>query len=187
MFSSTRVRLLTGVTLLAVTLLYWGFFGSPTDTLSGDPDDPDRVDFFIQDAFITRFNEQGELAYLLVSPRLQHYPATEMTRLESPLVTLPGDTGDAQISSDYGTIPDDESQIELAGNVRVIDNSASETPWVLTTSVLTLLPPEHYAETHAPVQIQQGVNRTDAIGMQAWLKEHRVDLLSEVRGYYVTR
>lgn len=187
MLNAARLKLITGLALLLSALVYWGFFGGPSEILSGDPDDPTRVDFFIRDAYITTFDENGQLSRIIESPHLQHFPAPELMTLTSPLITLPrDDRGDTQISSDLGSMPDDESKIELAGNVRVIDNSAAQTPWVLTTSVLTLLPPEDYAETDAPVQIQQGINRTDAIGMQAWLKEQRIDLLSDVRGYYAT-
>lgn len=186
MLKSARIRLILGLAILASAMVYWGFFGSPQNPGSGDPDNPDRVDFFIRDAFITTFDEQGQMAHIITAPLLQHYPAKEITQLESPVATLPGETGDTQISSDQGVMQDDESEIELAGNVRVIDNSASEAPWVLTTSILTFLPPENYAETDAPVTIAQGINKTDAIGMQAWFDEHRVDLLSDVRGYYVT-
>ncbi|KGK43100.1 hypothetical protein LH51_02005 [Nitrincola sp. A-D6] len=187
MFNAARLKLITGLALLLAALLYWGIFGSPGEILSGDPDDPERVDFFIRDAYITRFDENGQLSRIIESPHLQHFPVPELITLTSPLITLPRDNGgDTQISSDLGSMPDDESKIELAGNVRVIDNSAAETPWVLTTSVMTLLPPDDYAETDAPVQLIQGTNRTDAIGMQAWLREHRIDLLSDVRGYYAT-
>lgn len=187
MLNAARLKLITGLAILLVALVYWGFFGSPSETLTGNPNDPERVDFFIRDAYITDFDENGQVSSIIQSPHLQHYPAPELITLNSPLITLPRDTrGDTQISSDLGSMLDDESKIELAGNVRVIDNPAADTPWVLTTSVMTLLPPDDYAETDAPVQIQQGTNRTDAIGMQAWLREHRIDLLSDVRGYYAT-
>lgn len=186
MLKSARVRLIIGLIILIIASIYWVFFGTPQDMSSGDPDDPDRVDFFIRDAFVTTFNEQGEMAHIITSPLLQHYPAQEITILESPVVTLPDETGDMQISSDQGVMQDDESEIELAGNVKVIDNSTAETPWILTTSILTFLPPDNYAETDAPVLIVQGKNRTDAIGMKAWFNDHQIDLLSEVRGYYVT-
>lgn len=186
MLKSARLRLLIGFTLLTIAGVYWAFFGTPQQPSTGTPDDPNRVDFFIRDAFITKFDEQGQIEHIITSPLLQHFPAQERTTLETPFVTLPGDTGDMQISSDEGFMLDDETKIELAGNVQVIDNSTSEVPWVLTTSILTFLPPENYAETDAPVLIVQGQNRTDAIGMKAWFNERQVDLLSEVRGYYVT-
>ncbi|WP_151670400.1 LPS export ABC transporter periplasmic protein LptC [Nitrincola schmidtii] len=186
MLKSARLRLFIGFMLLTIAGVYWAFFGTPQPLSTSTPDDPNRVDFFIRDAFITKFDEQGQIEHIITSPLLQHFPVQERTTLETPFVTLPNDTGDMQISSDEGFMLDDETKIELAGNVQVIDNSTSEVPWVLTTAILTFLPPENYAETEAPVLIVQGQNRTDAIGMKAWFNERQVDLLSEVRGYYVT-
>lgn len=185
MFRSGRLHLALGFAILAAAAIYWAFFGTPSQVSRGAPDDPNRVDFFVKDAFITKFDKQGQIEHIITTPLLQHFPVQERTKLQTPFVTLPGEMGDTQISSDEGFMLDDETKIELAGNVRVIDNSTSEVPWVLTTSILTFLPPENYAETDAPVLVVQGQNRTDAIGMQAWFNERRVDLLSEVRGYYV--
>lgn len=186
MLMAARWRLILGLLILVITAIYWAFLGTPSSTNRGSSTDPNRVDFFISEAFITTFNPQGEMEKILTTPLLQHFPGQERTTFETPLLTLPGETGDTQISSDQGFSLDDETKIELAGNVRVIDNSGSDVPWVLTTTVLTFLPPENFAETDAAVQIIQGKNRTDAIGMNVWFNERQVDLLSEVRGYYVT-
>ena len=185
MFNTTRLRLITSITLLLIALVYWGFFGSPNDTPLTNPDNPERVDFFIRDAHITRFDKNGQVAHIIQSPHLQHLPVPELVSLTRPTITVTGDaSGSLEISSDDGSMTDDESMIELAGNVRVIDNSELETLLVLTTAVMTLFPPESYAKTDAPVTIQQGNNQTDAIGMQLWLRENRIDLMSDVRGYY---
>ena len=186
MLQNARLRLIIGVILLAIAGVYWAFWSETVQTTSNNNDDPNRVDFFIKDAFITTFDPEGNIKQIITSPLLQHLPNQEKTQLNLPSITLPGDDGDMQISSDEGFALDDESKIELAGNVQVIDNSTSNVPWVLTTSILTFLPPDNYAETDAPVLLVQGQNRTDATGMKAWFDEHQVDLLSEVRGYYVT-
>lgn len=186
MLKTARLRLLLGFLILTIAGFYWAFFGTPQEDSLPQADDPNRVDFFIRDAFITQFDEQGEIEHMIQSPLLQHFPVQERTTFDTPLVTMPNESGDMQISSDEGFMLDDESKIELAGNVKVIDNSTSDVPWVLTTSILTFLPPENYAYTDAPVLIVQGHDRTDAIGMEAWFDERQIDLLSEVRGYYVT-
>lgn len=185
MLKSARIRLVIVILLLASTSFYWGLFGTHQKPITQLSEDPNRIDFFIRDAFITVFNEQGSIAHHVESPLLQHLPAPEWTLLELPVITRPNDAGFLQISSDHAKMLDDDSEIELAGNVKVIDNSLSDSPWILTTSILTFLPPENYAQTAAPVLIVQGKQRTDAIGMKAWFSEHQVDLLSEVSGYYV--
>ena len=185
MLRNTRLRLIIAFLILTLAGLYLALFDTPKEGPADRLDDSKRVDFFVRDALITKFNAQGDIEHIIHSPLLQHFPGKELTRLEQPHLIMPGDLGDMQISSDEGFFLDDDSKIELAGNVQVIDNSISEIPWILSTSILTFLPPDNYAETDAAVRITQGRNQTDAVGMQVWFNEHQVDLLSEVRGYYV--
>lgn len=186
MFSSTRARLLSALLLLILALGYWGLFGIPSSGESSPPDHPDRIDFFIVDADITLFNEQGQIARLLIADELEHYPARETTELLNPLLTLPGQGEREQsIRADSGVMLDDESRIDLAGNVQVTDNSPSALPTLMVTETLAFFPPRNYAETQAAVTIIQGQSRKDAIGMQSWFDEGITELLSEVRGYYV--
>ena len=74
----------------------------------------------------------------------------------------------------------------LKGDVRIErrpgpDNGAVE----IVTDELKVLLDKEYAETDRPVTIkhQQGV--TEAVGMNASLREGRLQLLNQVRGIYV--
>jgi len=182
----TRHLTLAIVILLTLTpVLYWGWIGINRPAPQVTQQDEDRVDFFILDGHIKRYSQAGEIAHQLLSPLIEHLPGQSITQVTQPKVILLGD-GDQEthIEADQGTMTDDESKIELAGNVRVIDNSSFDAPRELRTETMTLFPSSQYAETADPVIFVQALSQLTAIGMQAWLGEQRIELLSEVRGYY---
>ncbi|KAA0874059.1 LPS export ABC transporter periplasmic protein LptC [Nitrincola tapanii] len=186
MVRGLKLRWLLPLFFVSLPLIYWGLFGTPGQTRLSDANDPERIDFFMVNAQMQQFNTMGELARELDSPLVVHKPGQDVLHLTEPLLRLPQPEGEpTRVRADHGIMQDDESEIELAGHVEVIDNSPTGLETRLTTSVLRLLPPENYAETDAPVTVTRGQSRTDAIGMQAWLDQRRVDLLSEVRGSYV--
>jgi lipopolysaccharide export system protein LptC len=54
----------------------------------------------------------------------------------------------------------------------------------LTTQALTLYPERDYAETAQSVRIQTAGSNTTATGMQVFLNDGRLELLSNVRGQH---
>jgi lipopolysaccharide export system protein LptC len=54
----------------------------------------------------------------------------------------------------------------------------------IDTSALRVVPAKEYAETDQPVTIVTGLGMTQAIGMQADLKQQYLQLLAQVRGDY---
>ncbi|EXJ12721.1 MULTISPECIES: LPS export ABC transporter periplasmic protein LptC [Nitrincola] len=173
------------ILLTLIPVLYWGWMGINRPVLEVSEPNEDRVDFFILDGHLKRYSQSGELVHQLSSPLIEHLPGPSITQVTQPKVILIG-TGDKEthIKADKGTMTDDESKIELAGNVRVIDNSSFDAPRELRTETMTLFPSSQYAETADPVMVVQAFSQLSAIGMQAWLGEQRIELLSEVRGYY---
>ncbi|WP_151702965.1 LPS export ABC transporter periplasmic protein LptC [Nitrincola alkalilacustris] len=186
MFSSIRLRVLLALLIMIPLLLFWGFFGIPTDSSPDRAPLPDEVDFFIRDARIQMYGSDGQLQQEITSPLARHLPGLEQTQLTSPVLLQPRADGSLlEITANEAWMLDDETKIELAGDVQVIDNPVQGTPMIMTTSVLALFPPLDFASTEAAVTFTDGQSRTDAVGMQAWFRERRVELLSEVRGIYV--
>jgi len=185
-FSSIRIRVLSALLIMVPLLLFWGFFGIPTESPPDRAPLPDEVDFFIRDARIQLFGQDGQLEQVITTPLAQHLPGIEQTQLMTPVMIQPRADGSLlEIKADEAWMLDDETKIELAGDVQVIDNPVQGTPMIMTTSVLALFPPQNFASTEAAVTLTDGQSRTDAVGMKAWLSERRIELLSEVRGIYV--
>lgn len=86
-----------------------------------------------------------------------------------------------------GEVGPQGAEVELIDEVRIEQRVAAERFSRLTTSRLTVFPEREYAETAQPVRIENAEGVTTATGMQAYVKEGRVLLLSNVRGQHEVR
>ncbi len=187
-FSRTRIRLLLAIALLTPALLYWGLRddGSP-DAAVTQVETDDSIDFFMLDAHTRSWGESGALQRAWETPHLQHYPKRKSSQLDTPIALLPLAGGDAyKIRANQGWIIDDQSEIQLAGDVQVHHNPQSDTAAMLTTSEFTLYPERRFGRTDALATLISGKDRTESVGMEIYFDERRVELLSTVRGRYET-
>lgn len=183
---SQRWRLVIAATLLTPPLIWWGW-STPTvpDTNLGSKPDL-QVDFFIQNASMTRWNEDGTPAHNISTPLMRHLPESELTLLEAPELIVPeqSDQTSYRLQAGLGRIPDSHEQVELAGGVLLHDNPLSGVAVRLSTEQLTFFPAEDRAHTGHNVQIQRAEDITEALGMDVFFEEQRIELLSDVKGVY---
>ena len=78
-------------------------------------------------------------------------------------------------------------EVELIDQVRVERTDTKGRPTIITTSRLTVFPEKDYAQTRQPVRIEAANGVTTATGMNAYLNEGRMLLLSNVRGQHELR
>ncbi len=182
---SQRQRLLIAVALVAAPLVWWGLITPEDSAPATDSAQVEQVDFFIRNAEITRWQDDGSIGQVLTTPLMQHYPERATMQLETPVTRVPGNEGGHYLlSADQGSLPDSQEQILLAGNVRLQDNPATGLPGLMTTDQLILYPPRDYAHTDHPVRMQRGADTTSAVGMDLFFDQQRIDLLSDVKGEY---
>ncbi|MGB2129944.1 MAG: LPS export ABC transporter periplasmic protein LptC [Marinobacterium sp.] len=183
---SQRWRLVITATLLTPPLVWWGW-NSPTapDTNLGNKPDI-QVDFFIQNADMTRWSQDGTPAHSINTQLMRHLPERGLTLLSAPEVLVPAEPGQPpyRLRADQGQVPDSQEQVELAGNVLLHDNPLSGAAVELSTEQLTFFPAEDRAHTGHSVQIQHGDDITEALGMDVFFEEQRIELLSDVKGVY---
>jgi len=146
---------------------------------------PRQVDFFAVNAKRTQFREDGRLHSELTSPRVEHLLGSEVSLLETPNLLLHQDSAQPwRIQSETAEVSPDGKRVELKGNVRIHLHDEHERDVLVTSSRMTLLPEEQYASTGAAVRIATAQGVSSGIGMQAWLKERRLNLLKTARGQY---
>ncbi len=181
-----RWRLVIAATLLTPPLLWLGWSGPTTHLPQPPSGDEENVDFFIEQAQITRWQEDGTEANQISTVRMRHLPDLSLTRLDQPEVLVPTDDNSApyRLKADTGEVPDSHQQVELAGNVLLHDNPQSEATIQLSTEQLTLYPDQNRAFTERTVQVQRGQDTTEALGMDVYFEEQRIELLSDVKGVY---
>ncbi len=181
----SRLRLSIALILLLVPLLWWGFAST---RLNDEPlldNGAARIDFFVREARITRWNQNGEMAQELSSPLMRHYPEPGEMLLDNPTTLIPREqSGEFRILAQEGRMPDSQERIVLAGDVQLHDNPPSGSASEMLTERLTLYPPRDYAHTDLPVRVIRGLDHMESQGMEVFFDEQRVELLSEVKGTY---
>ncbi|SEG53797.1 LPS export ABC transporter periplasmic protein LptC [Marinobacterium lutimaris] len=186
MLTAGRLRLLIALIIITPFLVWWGLGGS---TLPKNPvvreETRSTYDFFMRDNESRYWDENGNLARSWESQEMHHYPARNSSQLLEPIAHMPQQGGGTyKIRANDGWVLDDQSEIQLAGNVEVNHNPQSGPGSLLTTSTLNVFPPRNYAETDAPATLTRNGERTESTGLEVYFDERRVELLSNVRGRY---
>ncbi|WP_415906070.1 LPS export ABC transporter periplasmic protein LptC [Neptuniibacter sp. QD72_48] len=180
---SSKLRIIIAAAILIPILLYWGFSGSPQEHSTSKAPLSEKMDYFIDQAAAKEWDIDGKLRQELTTPRLEHNPKEKQNFLIKPKSNhYRLDHSAINISSDTGTVLDDNSRIDLAGNVRVIDNSDARSSKKLTTEALTIYPKKDIAETNLPVNLETEHSRMKGTGMDINFNTRVLNLHSRVEG-----
>ncbi|WP_415888929.1 LPS export ABC transporter periplasmic protein LptC [Neptuniibacter sp. SY11_33] len=180
---SSKLRIIIAAAILIPILLYWGFSGSPQE--HGTPKAPlsEKMDYFVDQAAVKEWDINGKLKQELTTPRLEHSPKEKQNFLIEPKSNLyRSDNSAVNISSETGTVQDDNNRIDLAGNVIVIDNSDARSSKKLTTQALTIYPKKDIAETDLPVNLETERTLMQGTGMDINFNTRVLNLHSRVQG-----
>ena len=91
------------------------------------------------------------------------------------------------VQSERGEVNPDGTEVELIDSVRVSRTDEHNRNLLITTTRMTVFPQKQYAQTEQAVRIDGAGGVTTAKGMKAYLKDGRMNLLSNVRGQYEAR
>jgi len=187
--TTTRIAPLAIITLLALLSWWLKETTAPTQqntdsSVRHDPDYySDNMDMYLMD-------KTGQLHHQIKVKHLKHYPDDDSTQLTEPQIALYQSQSQNQsqkinwtISSEQGEIINDGKEIMLTGNVIVTQTS---TKTKMTTDSLLVHPDQQYAQTNSRVTLEDSNGITHAIGMKAYIGENNIQLLSRVRGRYVS-
>lgn len=178
--------------LVVVTVVFWDT--SPQALLRDTPLATTTAQQFpssvILNSTTRSYESDGQLASILKASESRHFQGQpeqsgsgDYSILKAPNLTFFSvDSTPWNITSDQGTIKAQGELIELQGNVRIWQAQPNGDTSELNTTFLVVKPSQQYAETDKAVKIDAPGNITLAQGMQAFLKEDRVVLLSQVRG-----
>ncbi len=172
--------------ILVAALGYWNIDSdAPVRPTAGDGQH--TIDFYINNSHTVQLNEEGLLHYEFTADRVDHIQETDTSLFTRPDLQLyRGTEYPWHITGLRGTAGADGKEIQLFEQVRVERTDAQQRPFLLTTEHLTYLPDTDRAFTDLPVQITSAHGVTNATGMNAYLKQGTVSLLSTVRGRYET-
>jgi len=173
------------VVALALAVGYFNIRPSSFDqqTLVIDASQPD---FFMENTRILMLNEQGTPAYQLRSARATHQRDDDSTLLEQPnlLYYRAGEAHPWLLQAQQGVVTAGGEQVDMITDVLLQRQDPSAPTARMTTQALTLYPERDYAETAQSVRIESAGSETTATGMQVFLDDGRLELLSNVRGQH---
>ncbi|WP_193165974.1 LPS export ABC transporter periplasmic protein LptC [Microbulbifer hainanensis] len=178
--------------VIVVALISAGlwFMESPPEQLVGKrptPQEQNRApDLVIRDAKTRHFNQEGTLAYRVDADKITFFQFARRDRAdltEPRILFYQGDQPKWRTVSRTGVAHNNGQRVVLRGDVEITEQP--EPGGVrLETQQITIKPRQEYAETDKLVTITAGPNRTQGKGLRAFLKQDRVEILSDVESSY---
>lgn len=144
---------------------------------------PHILDFYLKDFTLVSMDKQGSPQHRLRADYMQHYVDDETSQLTVPKLVVSGASEPWHLHAENGWSSAQGDEVWLGGEVVIVRVGADRGLSVATRD-MRVLPNEQYAETSAPVIIQNHVSLVRGVGMRANLKDDRFELLSQVRGDY---
>lgn len=135
-----------------------------------------------------RMNSAGKREYVIEAPQLWQSPGQGGVRVEQPTLDWyqpDGQVREWRVKAESGWSATDRQIIRLDGIVTMIRTAASgKPPMTVTTRDIVIRAGGRYAETVAPTQVAMPNGELQTTGARVWLDQQRLELLSEVRGFY---
>lgn len=137
----------------------------------------------------TAMNEQGFRRYSLNALSMAHYADDDHADLVQPQISFFKENQPAwKIVAAKGLILGNANSVTFLGKVSIKGLLPDpKNRFTVSTRDLQVVPDVEYAHTTAPVEIKSEQSTVTATGIQVFLAEKRVELLSKVRSiYYLT-
>ena len=182
---SNKRMLLLFVMALAAFLSWWLSSTGPSFVphVEKQRHDPD---YYLVNFELTTMGDNGIPKHRLSAANMYHYPDDDTARLESPhLVIYHNDVDSWDIRAEHGLVTEGGKSVMLQGDVFIQQvNTGSDNGVEIMTRDVLIKPEEEFASTEQAITVKDRYGVTEAVGMQADLKERRLSLMSEVRGSY---
>jgi lipopolysaccharide export system protein LptC len=178
--------------LLLVLLLLAGsgwYFASKPPVIKFDKKNlSTSVDAVVKNVTVRQFNIKGELSHYLQTPLIHHIPLNNTHELTTPhIMVTHEDQKPWVIDAKKAVALYGGKQITLINDVlihQINHETAEET--TVKTQELTYFPNEKRATTTKGITFSQPGAVVKSIGMNAYLAENRVQLLSHASGVYAS-
>ncbi|GHB31183.1 LPS export ABC transporter periplasmic protein LptC [Salinicola rhizosphaerae] len=145
----------------------------PSDA-AGEPD------YYLEDASMTRYDEQGRAYQRLDTPRLVHTPSDDIIRAQTPHGYVVDDEQRRwQLTSDSGQLSRGGERLTLEGNARLVQ---PEQAWQLETQTLHYDNREAHAWSDTASVLRQHNQTMRGDRFDAWIDENRMRLTDNVQG-----
>lgn len=188
---SKKLRNLLLFCVVVAIFVSVGYWNINPDTFLDKPAaavDESAIDYYAINAHAVQFLPDGGVQYRMTGDKVEHLQASQVTKVTNPDMNLyRGTVYPWHVTSDHGEVNPDGTQVELIDNVRVARTDQKNRPTLITTTRMTVFPQQQYAQTDRDVRIDGAGGVSTGTGMKAYLKDSKINLLSNVRGLYEAR
>lgn len=174
------------ITLIMMACSGWYFASSSSIATLDDQTLSTTPDTIVSQLTVQQFDANGELSHYLHTPNMRHIPLNNTNQLATPHIIIHQKNQPAwEIDANEATALHGGLQITFNTNVIIHQQKDQHTQEsTLKTEELTYYPKEQLATTLKDVTFVQAGNKVQSTGMNAYLAESRVQLLSNTRGTY---
>ena len=146
---------------------------------------PAAAGYYLVAAELTGTGDDGQLRYRLRTRRAERDPDTSVLKLDQvEMHYAPENRIPWKLRADTGRMDARGDMLQLRGNVVAVTGQDDSRPATIRTDYLEIEPDSLVAETPQVVHIEYADGRITATGMRAYLREDRVQLLSNVHGTF---
>ena len=120
---------------------------------------PDDIDYFLANLEFRAIDERGELEYEFQSPRLEHFPLGDLSRIETPSLQIHGQPHGWRVVAREGEFRHTDNQLYLSRDV-VMNRDGAE-PLRLSTESMLFEPERDLvsSDTEVVIETRQGLIR----------------------------
>ena len=182
---NSRVLILFALAVAAF-LSWWLSSGTRPSFIPRIEKERHDPDYYLVNFELTTMDDNGIPKHKLSADNLYHYPDNDTATLERPYMVIYDDGADSwEIRAEHGLVSEGGKSVLLEGEVFINQLDALPERGVeIITSNLNIKPEDEFASTDQHITIKDYNGTTEAVGMQANLKERRLQLMSQVRGSY---
>ncbi len=184
----SKLRIVIATALVATILATTFFWQKEGETIQKPTTAAtEQIDFFVTDGTLRRWDETGSLVSVTNTPYAEHLPNSKVMLIDTPYsvgFTSKGSV-DHTLSAKKGTLLDDNSRFDLAGEVELHHNPETESDTALFTEALSYFPDTGIATSDVAVEFLNQQGTTTGVGMKLDTEQQKLDILTKVRGTYV--
>jgi lipopolysaccharide export system protein LptC len=183
-----RDRITAIIAILLLALLagttYWYSQSTRINALA-NPVSREGPDVVVDGAALTQFDAEGRATNKLMGERVTHFPSDDRVEVARPrLISLRADQPQIDAKANHARVEEGGARVVLSGDVTLIRAAGKdgEPPMRMSTEKLVALPDSEQFSTDAPVEIERGGSRINAVGMDYDNIKRTVKFRSKVRG-----
>ncbi|MBP6299929.1 MAG: LPS export ABC transporter periplasmic protein LptC [Arenimonas sp.] len=148
-----------------------------------------QSDYRLLDFQMTAFNEQGNESFSVAAPLLERDPTGKTLTVKQPVFTFPGKNQEIwHARSDSAWVSEKAREVQLRNNVTItspVSDLGLQTKF--STNQMTIFPKENRIHSNEWVTISHGTSILKGLGLEADIKQRRVQLLSKVQAHYAPK